>query len=118
MAEIANLIKHVLRHSCEVQITPSSVFSHSNTEVRTVSIHRHECWDPGGQKTEKMKSTSRTECVGTGCIIRFPIFNSNSTVHVWDPGGFPIDELHMMRTHHIRHTHPGKTIQMTAIAYR
>jgi hypothetical protein len=113
--EIANPMKHILHHSCEIQITPSFVFSHRNTKVRTVSIHRHACWDPGGWKTQKMKNdTSTTECVGaTRYNVCFPIVISNFTAHVWDPGGNPIDRLYSIRIHHERHTDLEKTMKTT-----
>jgi hypothetical protein len=64
-------------------------FSHSDTKGRTVSIYRHGCWDPGGQKMATTKNIGIANRMDTSCYnIRFPIFVSNFTVYVWHPGGW------------------------------
>jgi hypothetical protein len=79
-------------------IVPSLVFPFSDMEVSNIGIQRHECWDPGGQKTQTTKSTSTTECVGTSWNISFLSFVSNLAVYDWDPGGQKKMEIDSTKT--------------------
>jgi hypothetical protein len=88
IGQVAKPMRPVLGYSGEVQMMSLSGIFHRHTKGRTISIYRHGCWDPGGQKMETIKNIGIAKRVDASCNIHFPIFVSNFTVYVWNPGGW------------------------------
>jgi hypothetical protein len=93
-------------------IVSSLVFSFRDMEVSTIGIHRHECWDPGGQQKMKTEEMKTSEYVAIGDDDIYTIFRLHSSVYVWDPGGSPIDQLYSI------HRHLQKTFQTCTKPYQ
>jgi hypothetical protein len=83
------------------KIMVSFGYSYSSMEVSTIGIHRHECWDPGGQQKKKTDNTTTSKFATIGDDNIYTIFELHLSVYVWDPGGLFIDLQYSVREYYV-----------------